>query len=169
MKPKIAKMRLKMAKMRLKMAKMGNYMQALSVKISATLARTATLTGCVWHAVADHAHALKGRAADSTPPGGTPPPARFFFMALWGLGSWALGDLCDVGHMDMCSHVYIYMRRYICTDICRVVWLDAREAELVAYETGVSCGRGEASKFGAEHRRTVRAPTTEFIIVYNGA
>ena len=65
--------------------------------------------------------------------------------------------------------VYMYMHRYICTDIYRVVWLDAFEAELVAYETGVSCGRGEVSKCGAEHRRSVRAPTTEFIIVYNGA
>ena len=49
------------------------------------------------------------------------------------------------------------------------VWLEEGEAELVAQETGLSCGKVEASEFGAEHRRTVRAPTTEFIIVYNGA
>ena len=52
------------------------------------------------------------RAADSPPQGGTPPPARLFFMAIRGKGSWALGDLCDVGHMDMCSHVYIFIYIY---------------------------------------------------------
>ena len=61
------------------------------------------------HRLGDEPHR---RAADSTPQGGTPPPARFFFMAFGGKGSWALGDLCDVGHLDMCLHVCIY----ICID-----------------------------------------------------
>ena len=55
------------------------------------------------HAVADHANALKGRAADCLPQGGTPPPARFFIMALRGNVFLALGDLCDLGNMDTCK------------------------------------------------------------------
>ena len=35
------------------------------------------------HAVPDHAIALKGRAADCLPQGGTPPPARLFLTAPW--------------------------------------------------------------------------------------
>ena len=44
------------------------------------------------------------RAADCLPPGGTPPPARFFIMALRGnLFFLALVDLCDLGNMDICK------------------------------------------------------------------
>ena len=57
------------------------------------------------------------------PQGGTPPPARFFIMALRGNVFVALGDVCDLGNMDKCrggwretekvseihTHIYIYI------------------------------------------------------------
>ena len=71
-------------------------MQAPSAKILATLAINGNFETFIWHTVADHACALKGRAADCLPPRGITAARPLFYAMRLGVNAFVVCLVCAI-------------------------------------------------------------------------